>query len=342
MDAPQESLQKLLLAGIVTVHDLVDSGTGPVDRKNLAIRSGLDQAQLYTLVKQADLLRVDGLESPQASLLIKAGIRGILDLTASNPVKLQQRLVQLNQATPETPLPTVNDLERWKKIAATLKPLIAPDAGDQQQPGLLEAGQAASGNPRDEIFADMVEMVINLGRGISQAQQEMDEQAIRTQKLINADPRLRNMGIMATWFAIPEATFNLKMNYSLVREQGAEHDAPSGRQRFLVTPLNARTQNYFKLNEGMQSELNIRFASLPPPAQVSQPVIVPSVIGKTLEEARALLGAVSLRAGTVSTVSGTPGGGNETEVTGQIPEPGSDARFQDRINLLIRREGQPA
>jgi hypothetical protein len=190
---------------------------------------------------------------------------------------------------------------------------------------------------REEMFADMVEMITNLGRGISVAQQEMDEQAIRMQKLINSDQRLRNMGLTATWFTIPDATFNLKMNYTLVREQGAEHDAPAGRQKFLLTPLNAKSQNYFKLSEGMQSELNVRFASLPPPPQISQPITVPSVIGMTLEAAKEALIEASLRAGTVGTSPEAPAEGKKTEVAEQIPAPGSDARFQDRINLIIRR-----
>lgn len=341
MNAPEGVIQKLIESGIETIHDLVKAGAKPLNRKKIATAVGLDRAEIYTLVKQADLLRVEGLDATNAQLLVSAGIRGIADLAVCKPEKVLQRFAQLN-TTSKTALPSADQLKTWKELAGDLKAVLYPDAEDLLYPGLTDTLLDGLNNPREEMFTDMVEMVTNLGRGIAVAQQEMDEQAIRTQKLINADQRLRDMGLMATWFTIPDATFNLKMNYSLVREQGAEHDAPAGRQKFRIMPLNARTQNYFKLSEGMQSELNIRFASLPPPPHISQPIIVPSLIGKTLEDAKVLLAAENLRAGTVTTVSGEPAGSSDTNVTAQSPEPGADARFQDRINLFIRRRTKPA
>lgn len=342
MDAPEKTIQKLAGSGIETVHDLVSKGARPFDRKNLASSTGLEPAVTYSLVKQADLQRVDGLESTAASMLVNAGIRTVADLAECNPENVHAQLLKTVPTGSETVVPATATIRKWKGVAGTLKPVITPDAADHAAPGLFDSGQPDTGSMRDEMFSDMVEMITNIGRGIAVAQQEMDEQAIRTQKLINADQRLRNMGVMATWFAIPDATFNLKMNYTVVREQGAEHDAPAGRQKLLLTPLNAKTQNYFKLTEGMQSELNIRFASMPPPPQVALPLTIPSLIGKGLDEAKSILADAGLRPGTITVSSGVPAEGQETEVTDQIPSPGSDARFQDRINLIIRRRTQPS
>jgi len=341
MKAPEVVIQKLMESGIETIHDLVKAGAKPLGRKKITTTTGLDRADIYTVAKQADLLRVEGLDATNAQLLVSAGIRGVADLAECKTEKVLQRLAQLN-TTSKAALPSADQLKKWKGLAGDLKTVLYPDAEDLPYPDLIDTNLEGQNNPREEMFTDMVEMVTNLGRGIAVAQQEMDEQAIRTQKLINAKQRLRDMGLMATWFTIPDATFNLKMNYSLVREQGAEHDAPAGSQRFRIMPINARTQNYFKLSEGMQSELNIRFASLPPPPQISQPITVPSLVGKTLEEAKVLLAAENLRTGTVTTVSGEPAGSNDTNVTAQSPEPGTDTRFQDRINLFIRRKTKPA
>lgn len=335
IDAPEDVVQKLMESNIQSTFDLVKAGANPSRRKQITTAVGLDQQEFYRLTKQADLLRIDGLDANNAKLLVSAGIRGVADLAACKPDKVLQRLTHLD-GSGSSSLPSISQFKKWRELAGDLKNVVSPDVNDRPDPGLIDVQEGSS--PREEMFADMVEMVTNLGRGIAVAQQEMDEQAIRTQKLINADQRLRNLGLMATWFTIPDATFNLKMNYSVIREQGAEHDAPTGKQKLKIMPLNARTQNYFKLSEGMQSELNIRFASLPPPPHVSQPFIVPSVIGKTLEEAKVLLAAENLRAGTITTVSGQPVGNHDTDVTDQSPVPGTDARFQDRINLFVRRK----
>jgi len=332
--APAGALDKLAKAGISTIHDLVRTGASPSRRHDLADDTKVSRAELYSLVKQADLLRIDGLTPEQAVQLVGSGIRSVADLAACTPAK-----VSANLAEGEQPQPTVADIARWKAIAGTLKPVVTVEPGDPPPAALGEPGQFSGAALRDEMFTDMVDMVVNLGRGIAIAQQEMDEQAIRTQKEINTDPKLRGMGLTASWFTIPDATFNLKLNYSISREESSTSAA--GKSKFLVTPANARSQNYFKLNEGMQSELSIKFASVPPPPQVSQPIVVPTLIGKTLDEAKTVLADAGLLAGTVKVVAGAPAAGKESEIADQLPTAGSDARFQDRVTLFIRR-AQPA
>lgn len=222
-----------------------------------------------------------------------------------------------------------------KKEAKELGTSIVNDSKEKPSQILIESDEYIE--TPDEFFADLSDIIINLGEGIAQAQHRLDLNSIETQKKINDDEELRNAGLMATWYTIPEVTFNLKMDYAVVEENTSTGSLKSSK-RILVSPMNAQYQNYFKVNQSMQSELNVKFVPVPPPSKYTMTINVPDLKGKTLEEAKELIKKADLVLGTVSEVEGSPSGDKATEVKDQSPEAGSEARFGDKVNLLVMKK----
>src|SRR5579884_1138679 len=84
---------KLENAGIRTTDELLARGATPAQRSELAQRLGVDGQRLSEWVNLADLIRLQGVDVPTASLLNVAGIHSCQELREWNPELLLSRLI---------------------------------------------------------------------------------------------------------------------------------------------------------------------------------------------------------------------------------------------------------
>ncbi len=333
----KKTAEKLKEQNIFTVSDFVKAAETPEGRVALQNTTDIQLSYLNYWVKQADLMRIEGIDEYDAEFLVKLGIRNVEDLSKVNISTLKKLIDNYSSENPRKKKTkrTMEIILKWKQKASELGTAIVNDL-DELPPELIIDQEDYIETP-DEFFEDLSDIIINLGTGISEAQHKLDLSAIETQKMINNDEELRNSGLTATWYAIPEVTFNLKMDYAVVREDGTNTSTTPSR-RILVSPMNAQYQNYFKVNQSMQSDLNIKFVPVPPPSKYTMTLFVPDLKGRTLEEAKDIINKSGLTLGSVSEVAGTPSGDKMTEVEDQVPEAGSEARFGNKINLSVMKK----
>jgi len=112
---------KLENAGIRTTDELLARGATPAQRSELAQRLGVDGQRLSEWVNLADLIRLQGVDVPTASLLNVAGIHSCQELREWNPELLLSRLILVNdQEHLIGQTPTLVMVKDWIEQAAAL------------------------------------------------------------------------------------------------------------------------------------------------------------------------------------------------------------------------------
>jgi len=89
--------QKLQAAGIQTTQALLDQGSSPQGRKQIAEKTGISEALILRWVNHVDLFRIKGVGEEYADLLEAAGVDTVPELAQRNPENLYQKLVAVNQ-----------------------------------------------------------------------------------------------------------------------------------------------------------------------------------------------------------------------------------------------------
>ncbi|MEJ6951285.1 DUF4332 domain-containing protein [Natronospora cellulosivora (SeqCode)] len=333
----KEIAEKLKEVGIGGLEDLLNRGSSEQDRKELAKSLGYDQVQIDYWIKQADLLRVKGLKAENIDDLLKLGIKSTRDLkkidldSFNNLIKSQNEKLPLNE---QINIPS-KIFEDWKWNAEPLEDIIIFDNSNS-----FETDININENLNDinnQFFFDMKQIIVSIGEGIAEAQQALDFNAIETQKTINNDEELRNSGIAATFYTMPETNFSLKMNYTVKRQASKNGKVNNN---ILISPINARYQNLFKMTLSSQSELNVKFVPTPPPPTISQIIIVPDLISMNYSQAKKVLLDSNLIIGETKLIEGIPENGESSEIVEQTPIAGSEARFNDKVNFVYKESNQ--
>lgn len=89
--------QKLQATGIQTTQALLDQGSSPQGRKQIAEKTGISEALILHWVNHVDLFRIKGVGEEYADLLEAAGVDTVPELAQRNPENLYQKLVAVNQ-----------------------------------------------------------------------------------------------------------------------------------------------------------------------------------------------------------------------------------------------------
>ncbi len=122
-----------------------------------------------------------------------------------------------------------------------------------------------------ETFAAPIEsLIIALGQGLAQAQQELDKNSIQTQEAIDTNPALSQYGLQATWYQFPSANMQLKLSLSMAQDQTSSGSTTSnptapGGIRLVAQPLSASFQNHFNYDAQAASTVNVTIVPVPPP-----------------------------------------------------------------------------
>ncbi len=351
--------RRLEAQGITTLADLQAKTSKPEDRQALSQAIEFGEGQVYVWAKQADLMRIEGIDGPQASLLIKAGIRNTADLAEADTGMLKQLLdmAAINENVPERERPTAAKLEAWKLAAGKLQPQIINSLEDKRLDVVIQRPDFSLDTmipsppipfhdiPRPKtvegtFFADLTEVMVEIGRGIAQAQHELNISSMEIQNHIDAHENLRNYGLMATWYALPETTFEMKVNYAVVQKKESEGKIePSKAVR--MAPINATYQNFFKSTTNTESQFRFKVVPVPPPVHVSEPVVVPDLSGLTLDEAKNRLRDARLRLGEMIHQSGTPTNDQDTQVVQQSIAAGTEVRINDVVAITYIGKAAP-
>jgi hypothetical protein len=117
-----------------------------------------------------------------------------------------------------------------------------------------------------EVFAAPIEgVLIALGRGIAEAQRELDRSSLAAQAEIDADPVLSQIGAQATWFQLPRVELELKLALTMSRDPATRAAVGLARPLKLVAqPVSAAYQNHF--NYDVQGSSVVRVTVVPVPA----------------------------------------------------------------------------
>ena len=118
-------VDKLHKANVNTTEELLDKAAKAKDRKALSKTSGLTAADLLTLAKRCDLLRIKGVGAEMVLLLEAAGVKSTAELVKEDATALTTAVTKANQTSKITEkLPTEPQLADWIGQAKKLPQVV--------------------------------------------------------------------------------------------------------------------------------------------------------------------------------------------------------------------------
>jgi predicted flap endonuclease-1-like 5' DNA nuclease len=112
---------KLFDAGIRNVEDLLEEGSTPRGRKEIAETTGISETLLLRWINHADLYRIHGIGPQYAELLEAAGVDTVPELAHRVPGNLLDAMTTTNaQRKMVRRLPVLSQVESWVTQAKNL------------------------------------------------------------------------------------------------------------------------------------------------------------------------------------------------------------------------------
>ncbi len=341
----QKAAEKLAEAKIDTVEGFKAATRTTAKRMELSKKTGISYSQLYLFSKQAELLGIGGMTGENSEALVRAGIRSAADLSGAVPSSIETFLKAMERSGAlKTSGPGADELELIRDSAKKLKSRFEPDKDDLRSPyiefekeheAIFPEGAVPRGGGEEvtAFFSGIKELMVDIGEGIAEAQHALDLSSMDIQNSILDDPELAAYGFNASWYTIPEATFTLKMEYAVTEEKSSS--GTSTVRKFLVSPSNARYNNYFKSQESASSTISMRFVPIPPPDRFTDRVAMPDLIGMDHDEALEELKLLGIPLGNVESTAGTTISGKATEVTWQSVDAGKILKIGEKVSLKV-------
>lgn len=88
---------KLKSIGVKSTAELLHLGATPQGRKDLGVKTDIDDGLILRWVNHCDLVRVKGIGSEYSDLLEAVGVDTIPELAKRNPVNLHHKMLEVNQ-----------------------------------------------------------------------------------------------------------------------------------------------------------------------------------------------------------------------------------------------------
>ena len=112
------------------------------------------------------------------------------------------------------------------------------------------------------LVVPLATMIGQVAQGVAKAQLALDRAALQTaQDLATNYPDLQALGYVPTFYAIPEASVEIKMAMH-VEESGS---GQARKTKAFLMPWNAKVQNAYKTTSDGASTLRFRVVPVPPP-----------------------------------------------------------------------------
>lgn len=152
----------------------------------------------------------------------------------------------------------------------------------------------------DALSAPVGNLISSVGRSVAQAQLEMDRASITAlQELYGSDEdiarMLQNLGYRPTWYHIPEVDTELTVALTVTGERteqgGGTPGATAARApvKMYAAPVDATYTNKYGFELKASSRVRFKVVPVPPSVAAEQMLVVPQLVGMSLEDARRLL-----------------------------------------------------
>ncbi|MEJ5202164.1 MAG: DUF4332 domain-containing protein [Anaerolineales bacterium] len=116
---------KLKEAGVTSTDILLQKGSTPKGRKELAEQTGISEKLILEWVNHVDLFRIKGVGEEYADLLEEAGVDTVVELAQRNAENLYNKLVEVNAAKKLVrKMPVKHQVEDWIEQAKSLPRVI--------------------------------------------------------------------------------------------------------------------------------------------------------------------------------------------------------------------------
>jgi ribosomal protein L13E len=100
--------------GLKTTKDLLESGSTPKGREDLASKTGISAKLILEWVNLADLLRIKGVGEEYSDLLEEAGVDTVVELSRRVPDNLHAKILEVNEKEKLVRRPpTLNEVKQW-------------------------------------------------------------------------------------------------------------------------------------------------------------------------------------------------------------------------------------
>ena len=117
--------EKLSAAGVKSIEKLLEMGSTPKGRKELAAKSGLGDNKILEWVNRADLFRVKGIGSEYGDLLEASGVDTVVELATRKAENLTKKMAEVNaQKKLVRQLPSEKQVAAWIDHAKTLPRVV--------------------------------------------------------------------------------------------------------------------------------------------------------------------------------------------------------------------------
>lgn len=117
----ETSAEKLKEHGITTTDTLLEKGSTPKGRVEIATKTGLGEKRILRWVNMADLFRVKGIGEEYADLLEAAGVDTVPELAQRNAKNLTEKMTTVNEEKKLVrATPTESRVSEWIDQAKTL------------------------------------------------------------------------------------------------------------------------------------------------------------------------------------------------------------------------------
>jgi len=193
----------------------------------------------------------------------------------------------------------------------------------------------------DSLAAPLGNLISAIGEGVGEAQAALDKGALEQTLALYEDSEdqdqlrslLREIGYQPTFYVIPETKVKAKVSLSLSQSQtttGNSGTTQLSKTKIYGTPMNASFVNQF--NASIEASAEIEFSIKPVPPLIEARV-APNLIGRTLEEAAALV----TKLGLIYTVTKTTTEEAEATdiVTEQLPIATTAMKIGQEIQLTV-------
>jgi predicted flap endonuclease-1-like 5' DNA nuclease len=117
--------QQLRDIGVPTTNALLEMGSTPKGRDEIAERSGISGKLVLEWVNHVDLFRIDGVGEEYADLLEESGVDTVPELAQRNPANLYEKMVAVNaEKKLVRRLPAETQVEDWVAQAKKLPRVV--------------------------------------------------------------------------------------------------------------------------------------------------------------------------------------------------------------------------
>jgi len=272
---------RLSKRSIHTIADLNNATKTREEREGLSkdVETSINDIQYFAI--QADLLNIPDMRPDIADAIIISGFTSVKELSKISHMPA----ADLNVAYSGIPTFELCVCSKQAKYLDTgFEPGI-PLIDDELTPSAINSSQ---------FYANLPEVISQLGIGIGQAQRELDLHAIDVQNSILKDNELAEYGINATWYTMPEITFDLRMRYTVYEERSEKSEVAIKKVELIPADASFRTK-FTSIALKEESALSIKFQPVPSPLASIKRLEVPDLYGMTRKEAMDLFSGTTVK-----------------------------------------------